>query len=477
MMRRTLAYSVLLLLVTGWSFPELVSQVHDQSDAVFSIVMPSSEARDVDMGIVFAGSEKDSLLRRFVENTGRTAIRIDTIIIEGGQAGSFSVTGGIPPVRVGEGEGHDVVFAFHPAVEGDFSADIVLYTQVDTQRYRIHGRAVAQRVTVVTGPVDFGAIPVGAVRDSLVDVVLRNLSPLPVELQHIVQAGPDSAQFVMLDGAEPFMLPPWSTHAMTLRFAPKRAGRTSGSVHFHAAGLPLPVTMQLFGEGIGVQAAAVLATDTVRAAAGTMITLPIRLRDMQDFQLSGATSVFTQLRYRASLLVPVGATPEGQLIGKDRVIPLDDLPTLPLRDDIIAEFTFLVVLGDTTGTTLQLEHSAAKGGDVALSEENGLLLLTDLCEEGGTRLFDGDARVALQPNSPNPFNGVTAIRFQVIERAHALLSVRDVSGRVVETLFDAEAEPGQYVVTFDAAALSSGSYIIELRSGVTLQRQVMTVLK
>lgn len=468
------AFAALIVLTAA--VPSLHAQVQDRSDAVFSIVMPAAQARDIDMGRITAGTVKDSLVAGFLVNTGPARIRIDTLHIEG-PAEVFAATGGLPPVHIPRQGAHDVAFSFAPAAAGRYEAVIVVHTQVDTQRYVIRGEAVDPQIAVEATLVDFGVVPVGARRDTTVAVLLRNRTAGPVTVQEVRQQGPDREQFSVLAGDGPVQLPPYGTHAMSLRFAPRRAGRSSGSLAFFVDGVPDPAIAQLFGEGVGTAADALLRTDTLSAAAGEMVRVPIRLQADARLALSGASSVTTQLRYRASLLVPTGATPVGRLEGRDRVIPLDALPLLPLYDDVIAEFDFLAVLGDTAATVLQLERSAAVGGAVTIREEPGAFTLTDLCEEGGRRLFDGTARMTLEQNHPNPFNAVTVIRYRVIERGPLQLRIRDFQGRVVRTLFDGMAEPGVYVARFDAADLPSGAYVCELRSGTLLRRRVISLLK
>ncbi len=68
-------------------------------------------------------------------------------------------------------------------------------------------------------------------------------------------------------------------------------------------------------------------------------------------------------------------------------------------------------------------------------------------------------KFTLYQNFPNPFNPTTAIGYDVPVRAHVTLVVYDILGRRVETLVDAERQPGHYEVTFDASALPSGVYL------------------
>ncbi|MBN1447117.1 MAG: choice-of-anchor D domain-containing protein [Bacteroidetes bacterium] len=453
------------------------AQLTDVSDAVFSIVIPAARAQDVDMGRLIVGDRRDSLVADFIVNTGRASIRIDTIFIAGGNVDAFSVVGGLPPVHVPKAQSHGVAFAFHPAAAGNKAADIVLVTQVDTQRFVIRGEGVTPQVAVEAAYVDFGTVPVGGVRDTLVEILLRNLTAESVDITASESAGPDTTQFSILSGAAPCTIPPLGTHAMALRFMPRRSGRTSGSIRFALRGGEEEPVAQLFGEGIGVQASVVLCTDTITAAPGEIISIPIRLQDATQLQLSGAHTVYTELRYRASLLVPVGHTPEGTLADGLRTIPLADLPLLPLWDDIIAEYSFMAVLGDTTETALELIHSAAIGGNVLLREQPGQFLLRDYCREGGDRLFDGGGVLRMEQNRPNPFNSVTIVEIETIEAVPTRLVVRDLHGRTVHVLYEGIPAPGVHRLVFEAKLLPSGTYLYELWSGSHILHRSMQLLK
>ncbi|MEO1478864.1 MAG: T9SS type A sorting domain-containing protein, partial [Bacteroidota bacterium] len=45
------------------------------------------------------------------------------------------------------------------------------------------------------------------------------------------------------------------------------------------------------------------------------------------------------------------------------------------------------------------------------------------------------------------------------------LTVYDLLGRRVATLVDAPQTPGRYAVSFDAAGLASGAYVVRLQAG------------
>lgn len=87
----------------------------------------------------------------------------------------------------------------------------------------------------------------------------------------------------------------------------------------------------------------------------------------------------------------------------------------------------------------------------------------------------------LEQNYPNPFNPSTTIRFAVSEKSNVKISVFDVSGRLVNTVFSRELTPGTYKVDFDGSKLSSGIYFYRLEAsgqkGTTFLTKKMVLVK
>jgi hypothetical protein len=70
----------------------------------------------------------------------------------------------------------------------------------------------------------------------------------------------------------------------------------------------------------------------------------------------------------------------------------------------------------------------------------------------------------LDQNYPNPFNPSTSITFTLPEDARVELAVYDVLGRLVRVLSDGELAAGEHTVRFDAGTLSSGVYLLRMRT-------------
>lgn len=73
-----------------------------------------------------------------------------------------------------------------------------------------------------------------------------------------------------------------------------------------------------------------------------------------------------------------------------------------------------------------------------------------------------DSQYSLLQNYPNPFNPTTTIPFTIPIRSSVTVTIHDLLGRQVETVFDDVVGPGEHRVLFDATNLSSGIYFYRL---------------
>lgn len=84
---------------------------------------------------------------------------------------------------------------------------------------------------------------------------------------------------------------------------------------------------------------------------------------------------------------------------------------------------------------------------------------------------------ALHPAYPNPFNPETHVSYRLGSAGHVGVRVYDALGRLVATLVDGMLPAGEYEVTFHAANLPSGQYIVRLDAPGFSQARVVTLLK
>ncbi len=84
---------------------------------------------------------------------------------------------------------------------------------------------------------------------------------------------------------------------------------------------------------------------------------------------------------------------------------------------------------------------------------------------------------SLHQNFPNPFNPVTHIEFETRVAGQVQISVYNINGETVATIFNQYVTPGRYSARFDAGTLSSGTYFYTLETGEFRATRMMSLIK
>jgi hypothetical protein len=123
--------------------------------------------------------------------------------------------------------------------------------------------------------------------------------------------------------------------------------------------------------------------------------------------------------------------------------------------------------------------------DGYVEEEGWYVDDVDISSDATTGVEAEDAlprRLALGQNSPNPFNPVTVIHYQLPSHAHVRIEVFNIAGRRVRTLVNGEEDAGYRSVVWDGtddggARVASGVYLYRMEAGDFTAKKMMVLLK
>ena len=85
-------------------------------------------------------------------------------------------------------------------------------------------------------------------------------------------------------------------------------------------------------------------------------------------------------------------------------------------------------------------------------------------------------------NYPNPFNPSTKINIQTITESNLNVSIFDLRGRLINTLFNNNQKPGFYNFEWSGSdkhgnSVPSGIYFIQVKSGLNINTQKVALMK
>lgn len=407
-----------------------------------------------------------------IYNNGNAPLLITSLDLAGNDPDLFFITPdprGISQVTIAPGSHLPLQVRYHPPSPGHHAATLTFVSNaIDAPGgitiIPLIGEKDSTGFTLSRTTVAFTDIP--KLTPERTSLTLTNTGTLPLVWTAPVNLGPFT-----IESITPSTTLPGETSEIVVTFAGAQEGYSFNTTYLFDAGVcgrPTPLTLSV---KVHADPAVILATPDITASPGDTIEIPIQMINPEFVSYSGATAFTATLTCNSSLLMPVGTTPSGSVVGGRRIIPLT-LPIPPSTSpstDLI-RLRFLVALGDDSTTTLALERYAAIGGAVALTSTDGRFTLSGLCTSNGARLVRLSDDLLLRPLRPTPVHAVAEVDFTLTEDGPTRLSIVNSAGEVVQVLSDQEYSAGAHSLTLNAAALPSGFYICVLQ---TRSRRVM----
>lgn len=478
-MKNLISFLVAISISLTISFSITYSQMQsDESDALWSIVIPLSASQDVDMGKLLVGTTKDMVVTDFVQNTGSWKFRVDNIYFQGVDANAFSLVSGFPEYIVEPNNAHFAEFRFTPQRVGIHNAEIVIITQADTLIQNIRGEGIEKKLEVVENLIDFGEVNVGNSKDTLQTVTIKNIGSIPFTITETKHNYPNDVDFTTLDGGGNFTLQPDETRLMDLRFAPSDVGRTSGTLEFHYNGVGSPAVVQLFGEGIFVGLAkAELQTTNLEAKPGDEIDVPIILNSQENIHIAGIETISADLTFNPTLLYPIGYDIE-RIDDKTAKIRIEDIPADAQAGEVLKTIKFIVGLGNAESCDLILSDAETMGGDADISLINGKFNLLGVCYEGGARILNPSSESGIISITPNPAEEVISLQLKLIEKGYTDMGIYNTMGNKESTILSEKIDiTGDRTININVSGYSSGLYFIVLVTPSHRFTQEIMILK
>lgn len=202
--------------------------------------------------------------------------------------------------------------------------------------------------------------------------------------------------------------------------------------------------------------------DTIAAATGDIINMPIRITNYKNLKECGYLNYSGEIRFNKSLLYPLGYFKNSYIDGDEQVIGFESTDS----DTILTNILFRTLLGDDSCTAIKFNLSSFKSDceKINIIANQGLFCLSNLCYEPVARLIKTTPKLYLSQNYPNPFIEDSMVDFTIIEQGLNRLYLVDIFGEIVLMIDDSITMPGQYQRIIDGSKLTAGNYFCILET-------------
>jgi len=451
----------------------------DTIDCPFSIVKPNIATFDCSFGKVPLGGACDTLLSPIIINNSPIPLNIKKIEIAGPNAQEFRILQTKEETKLYPGDTFFVMINFTPSDTGYRYAKIRIFFEGNSSEINLSGYCFIPPLRIESDFIDIGDVEFGEFKDTLLSYNIQNYSPKNVIISSIKNLGPDSLNFSIIDGGNPDTLLPFAYHPMTIRFTPDTLAARNTIIEIKSNTEPSDSYFQITGNGMfPVFDSLIISVGHYLAKPGDIIKIPIVLRKKHLINPNANYEGFAfDFIFNKTILEPLDKAFQSTIIGNNRILKVKVNYENP-DDSILTTLNFKVGLGNDSITPLIITNSYPLGkGKIVIYESSGSLRLTNLCNQGGTRLFEPDGKISINSIQPNPSNGLISIDLEILENGKTKLELYDYSGTLCRTLLNESLKPGRYFLNFDFSDLNNGLYLLTLRTPSQILNKKLLIVK
>ncbi|MFA6570470.1 MAG: choice-of-anchor D domain-containing protein [Bacteroidota bacterium] len=405
-----------------------------------------------------------------ISNSGGNPLIISTVDISGTDKNDFKLLE-IAPIIIEADSSKILNIQFSSSIPGIKTANIEIKSNADPDSLLViplTAKKDSANIEPDLQTIDFGNFFVNQSADT--SIILKNWGTID---NKVIIAQP--ASFTLNSNA--ITLTPDATSVLNIYFP--------GSVSAKAFDEFITITDTICSRTYQVHlllkvnnpATAILQAGSLEAYPGDVVEVPVILNNQENIQLSGATSLKTDLSYNSTLLYPLDFTQQ-KVDDTTAKITLLDLPINTTIGEPLAKVKFKVGLGSTEECDLTLSNGEAVGGLADITLLNGHFRLLGICREGGARLINRNSQAGMLKVAPNPTDGTITVEFSITEKSNTELSIYNILGEKVKTIFSENvSEFNKRIIHYDVQDLSSGQYMILFRTPTYNESLQLMILK
>ncbi|MFA6571633.1 MAG: DUF2341 domain-containing protein [Bacteroidota bacterium] len=368
---------------------------------------------------------------------------------------------------------YQIIFTPKDSRDYSDSLKIILFPCNYEKTIYLKGRAVKASVKSARYDYDLGSVKMNDAKDTT--VVFKNDGTAPIVISQIDGIVPP---FSLISTVPPLpaSLLPGNVLDVNIRF--KSKDTLSYQIELICKGNPCDVSdsVPVFAKSVPIVAKTLIYIPNTHGKSGERITIPLVLESSNNLIQSGIDAFSAIIQMNKTMLKPLNIESDSmQISGNIREVRIRGTWDRP--DGILYNFEFIPTLGDSECTDIKITQFQWLNGLSSNDLISGRFCLTDVCKEGGDRLFNETNRLALLQSRPNPASSETVIEFETIEEGITKLYIVDMLGKRISTLSDGFMKPGRHKVKCDVSYMESGIYFYVLQTPSHLLKGIMGVVK
>ncbi|MBS1536790.1 MAG: choice-of-anchor D domain-containing protein [Bacteroidetes bacterium] len=410
-------------------------------------------------------------------NTGSTKLTITSVP---NLAPPFSITNILPPLPAELLPNEKLtVTVTYLAIDGIQTSTVLAFgtipcAVVDSVIIQGEGTDTPQPSISITKRLNFDSVCVGV--EKILTAKLTNDGGVPLQILQAVLSG-NTGDYSLKNFA-PRTLLPSEDMSVDVGCMPLAVGVTAARIVWITDLIRDSTELIGIGKDCSTPDSTFITIADAEAETGDNIKIALILKKEVGLVKSGAKKFSATVRFNRTIIHATDPTLSCLSGTSPDICEMDISGEYKFGQDTIAFFSAEATLGAVESTKLELVAFKWLNGNkpVEVIRQDGEFRLTNLCFEGGVRLYNPTKSVSLNV-VPNPTNGSAEIEYTLREESPIKVTMMDMLGREVMVIDEAIRKPGTYKRNVEFTNTGVGIYFLMLQCPNVTKTIRMSIVK
>ena len=426
---------------------------------------------------ISTGSPKNSYVKCTVSkidtikifNSGEDTLRISDISITGLDYSDFSIIKNPAPIKLSKSDTTFMIYSFVPNSSGIKRANIeITSNSIDSSILILPLKIYFEKVEIQSvNEVDFGGLLKIATKDTIINISNQGIT----SNRYFINSTNSAFSVTPTD----IILAPNQSLPLNIHY---NGSLTSDSVLSFF--ITITDTICSLTTSIIVKAVLLnnmkLESENVEAFAGDTVLVQIYLRNAELLKYTSIKSIYFDLQFNATLLLPIDYDNQSTEIDGNRLLNLS-IPVDKIKTGKLAVLKMIAGLGNESETLLKLQNIKLIGGTAELDSAFGTFKLLGICPAGGNRFINPTGKINISSIKPNPSDNDIEVQLELIEKTGYKLIIVNSSGQTVRQITRINSNKGIVSENIEVTDLASGVYNLILQTESERISKLFLILK
>jgi WD40 repeat protein len=290
------------------------------------------------------------------------------------------------------------------------------------------------------------------------NLLIRNLSNRNINISTIPTI---NSPFSINPSEFPINLSALESKNITITYKAENSNESNAQIELISDECNIKASVNIYGKPENSKIT--LRIENTQCNIGDIIDLPVYFDNPENIAFEPNTIINAKAKYDITVLSALDK--EQTILDNNKAeISLNNLSLSNIENGIITNLKFKAGLGSADSSIIDINTAEIIGANLTVNTKDAVVKIANICNEGGKRLINPNAKNSIQSISPNPAETDLQITYNICEKQAYKLYLVSSLGEKIDITEINDNKTGEKTCSVNINKLSAGYYLIILET-------------